>query len=156
MSGDVVLRPVTDEDAFRLYRWRRDPETVRWSGGRPHDIVWQEHADWLAVRIALPHLYIAEHADQPVGTLRLDRRDAGRWAFIETAAYEVSLVVDPSERGHGYATAILRAAPRLPEPLVGIVHQLNLPSRRAFERAGYVAVAEQDMFSWVAYQRNAE
>lgn len=131
---------------FALYAWRRDTEVVRWNGGRPHDVSLQEHADWLIEHMG-PYHFVGEVGGRVIGSLRLDRQADGSW--------EVSIVLDPRLRGRGYGTAMLRQAPRPPEgAVIAKIHRLNLPSVRAFAKAGYRPLREDG--PWLIYTLAAE
>lgn len=139
----VTLRSVTDDDAFRLYRWRKDIDVVRWNGGRPRELSWQEHVDWLCDHVNIAHHYIGLVDGVPVGAVRLEPLSAIR-------TWDVSIVIDPQARGKGYGPAMLLALPPV-GTVVARIHRLNLPSVRAFERAGYVSGGTDG--AWLIYNK---
>jgi len=146
-------RAASMEDARVLYEWRNDEETRRRSRNL-EPIDWETHVAWLDRSIASPErrLLIVEHDDQPVGTIRWDRMEAGRW--------EVSITVAPEERGKRMSACILAAGERAmahqrPITLIAVVHERNEASLRLFSAAGYTPdlPADADGFLTLAKQR---
>ena len=131
----VALRRTTADDSALLLAWRNDPQTRESSIS--HDVVTPEqHEAYLAKSLDATNrwLFTGEAGGRPIGTARLDADGA--------AAMEVSLTVAPDARGNGYALGLLRAveaeAARLGAVrLVAVLRPDNVPSRRAFEAAGY-------------------
>ena len=131
MGFDPTVRPATDADAALLLSWRNDTETRRWSR-TPDPVAVADHQSWLSRTLASPdrRLFVAEHEDRPVGTVRFDR--AGE-------AWEVNITVAPSARGRRLAAPMLLAAERALGPAVihANVHHANAASLAVFRRAGY-------------------
>jgi spore coat polysaccharide biosynthesis predicted glycosyltransferase SpsG/RimJ/RimL family protein N-acetyltransferase len=138
----VRYRPATRADAGVLLAWRNEPRVHEMSrSSEPVGI--EGHEDWLDSVLADPDrtLLIAEHAGIPVATARFDRD--GRRA-------EISITVDPDARGRGLGGQVVAEATELQlaarpglEAVVAEVQRRNLPSLRAFERAGYAPIAEE-------------
>jgi RimJ/RimL family protein N-acetyltransferase len=138
--GEIELRPARPDDGGRLFAWANDPATRAASFDR-EPIPWQAHLAWLAAVLGDPdrRLWIAEEAGVPVGQLRVDRMEGGVGV--------VSIGLAPGARSRGLGRAVLRIG------LAAAVHELgirraravvvssNLPSRRLFEGAGFVAIA---------------
>jgi pseudaminic acid synthase len=131
----ITLRTATSEDSARLLAWRNDPHTREMSI-TADEVTLEKHEAFMAHALAGTDrwLFIAEHAGQPVGTVRLDA--AG------TACFEVSLTVAPGERGKGYSTAMLRAAESEVKQrggirMIAVLKPSNVASRKTFEAAGY-------------------
>lgn len=130
-------RPATAADADRLLAWRNDPH-VRAMSFRSDPISVAQHRAWLAGVLADEHrtLLVAEADGAPVGTVRFDR---------EGARAQISVAVAPDARGRGLGTQMiaettelqLAAHPQLADVLAEIQAR-NLPSLKAFERAGYL------------------
>ena len=139
---EVTLRPATTDDAGRLLDWRNDPEAVQFSVSS-REVTPGEHRDWLSARLADPstHLWIAEHAGDAVGQVRVD---------VQDGTGTVSVTVAPSRRGRGFGSAILAAMvlemQRLGDAstLRALAHAENSASIRAFERAGFHRLARHE------------
>lgn len=125
------------EDMERLLGWRNDPETLRYSSRIEVDR--ETHGRWIKRMLqdsdGLYRLFIAEEEAIPIGTIRLD-----------AATGEVHLIVAPEVRGRGCATLMLRlvveqAAQAGLARLWGRIQLGNLPSRRAFFKAGFEETA---------------
>ena len=131
-------KPVPD-DCRMVYDWICDPLTRANSYGPPPQD-YTAHKAWFMNRIAqnngLYLLFFADAAPQePVGQVRVDVKDEGLVVGILTA---------PAHRGKGYAYEMLRLLADLHqqgqfgnEPLRAWIMDRNLPSRKAFEAAGF-------------------
>ncbi len=137
-SGEIELRPARSDDAPRLFAWANDPATRAASFDR-EPIAWQVHVAWLAAIVG-DHdrrLWIAEEAGVPVGQVRVDRMPDGIGL--------VSIGLAPEVRGRGVGGTVLRMGLTAAVRELGIgraraiVLATNLPSRRLFEGAGFVA-----------------
>lgn len=130
----VRLRRARADDAARLYTWRVDAETARQSTAPPPDSL-DEQRRWLdrVLRDADVALYVAYDDERGVdiGTVRLDRR-SDREA-------EMSITVDPDERGRGYSHDLIargiEAAGNV--RIVARVKAGNVRSLRAFRALGF-------------------
>jgi UDP-2,4-diacetamido-2,4,6-trideoxy-beta-L-altropyranose hydrolase len=143
-ASDVLLRPVTLDDAVLTHAWRNHEHTRAVS--RASDpIELDAHRDWLANALIDPrrHLWIACVGRVEVGVIRFDDDPAGREC-------EVSLYLDPSLHGLGLGSAMLlageaaRAAvnPKAQQFVATVLPQ-NRSSRRMFQRAGYTFVGDR-------------
>lgn len=142
VDADVTTRPATGTDALLLHGWRNDPTTRRTSRSGD-EVPWDDHLRWLdrVLRDPTRQLLIAERAGAPVGTIRWDHLGGRDW--------EVSITVAPEVRGRGLAAPLLRAgedALRVDggARLIATVHVDNVPSRRLFQRAGYLPLTPPD------------
>ena len=145
----IRLRHARGSDAVDFYRWRNDPDTQRFTGIPTMKLTWEQHLDWFCEGVVSPHWYVAEDSldAQPVGALRYDRA-------VAEPAWWVSIVLDPQQRGKGYGTELLRQpiADLERAAVLARIHQLNAPSIRAFEKAGYVLdMADESV--WRVYRR---
>lgn len=144
----VTVRPAQPADSPAVFAWRNDPAT-RAASRTPDPVPWSAHDAWFADVLTDPdrHLLVGSVDGEPVGVVRFDRRDDGRW--------EVSVNLAPAARGRRLATPLLRAAAgwlHRVEPPADVVAEIradNAPSRRAFTAAGYTEVATVD--GWSAY-----
>ena len=130
------IRAATNQDGSVLYEWRNDPDTRAMS--RDHGPIERStHDRWLARVLDDPGslVLIAESDAAAVGTVRFDR--------IAPSSWEVSLNLNPSERGRGLAAAVLAgsiarfAELRGADHLVAEIRLDNLASRKTFERCGF-------------------
>jgi UDP-2,4-diacetamido-2,4,6-trideoxy-beta-L-altropyranose hydrolase len=145
----VKLRPATEADAARLFAWRRDPETVTASIDPPPQ-TWDDHMKWfdaiLAQEVEDVDVFIATDTERSVtvGVLRLDYSAD---ASAATGLAEVSITVDPAQRGRGYAfellTTLLADKATVPT-LVAMVKDTNYASLRLFWAAGFRDSAVSD------------
>jgi spore coat polysaccharide biosynthesis predicted glycosyltransferase SpsG/RimJ/RimL family protein N-acetyltransferase len=142
VDADVTTRLATGTDARLLHEWRNDP-TTRQASRSSDEVAWDEHVRWVDRVLGDParQLYVAEQAGAPIGTVRWDHLGGGDW--------EVSITVAPQARGRGLAVPLLRAgedALRVEggARLIATVHVDNVPSRRLFERAGYLPLTPPD------------
>ncbi len=139
-AATIKLRPATKDDANVLLEWRND-ETTRAMSLTSQVVTSEEHVAFLAKALGSSErrIYIAEREGRTIGTIRLDLHPA--------STFEVSLTVAPKERGKGYAHSLLREAEaeavRLGAiRLIAVLRPENVPSRRAFEDAGYHGFVE--------------
>jgi spore coat polysaccharide biosynthesis predicted glycosyltransferase SpsG/RimJ/RimL family protein N-acetyltransferase len=138
----VTVRRATAADARLLHEWRNDP-TTRQASRSSDEVAWDDHVRWVDRVLGDParQLYVAEQAGAPIGTVRWDRLGGGDW--------EVSITVAPQARGRGLAVPLLRAGEDALQTeggarLIATVHVDNVPSRRLFERAGYLPLTPPD------------
>lgn len=139
--GALHLRPATIEDAESLLVWRNDPKSVRFSrsGRLVHPA---EHRRWLSDVLVHPksRILIAEVDGHSIGQIRID---------VEAGVGRVSVALAPEAQGRGYGTATIEALPRVLQAdfqvteLVAEVHAENVPSVRAFQRAGYSEIGRE-------------
>lgn len=126
MGATMILVPAEDADSYFFWMLRCDPDFCHWSR-RPAP-TWEEHQRWW--KVTSDDRFVALVSGHPIGILRIN------------ADGEVSLVVLKTERGHGYGREILVAAADVARAkgyhrLWGSIMTGNLPSQRAFQRAGW-------------------
>ncbi len=90
-------------------------------------------------------------AESDVGTVGVVRFDADK---KDVMTYGVSITVDPRHRGKGFGYSMLYHACQImqTETLTAEIRPDNLPSRRIFERCGFVLT---DDGIWLHYRREA-
>lgn len=115
------------DDADQLYSWYKDPVTRAASihtetMSRADYLLWLE--PWLQRDDR--RLFIAEFADEPVGTIRLEFGDE----------VEFGISVAPEHRGKGLAAAIVLAA-MPPQGMIGYVKWFNRASQAMMRSAGF-------------------
>ncbi|MDQ3506356.1 MAG: GNAT family N-acetyltransferase [Actinomycetota bacterium] len=133
----LTVRPATMRDSDQLLLWRNESAARRWSPN-PAEISPAEHSLWLtAVLVSDRHLVlVAEAGGQPIGSVRFAQHYAGVW--------EVSVVLDPAQRGRGLGRASLTAAEDLllaravgTMTIQAVIHRDNDRSLQLFRGAGY-------------------
>lgn len=151
----IVLDRATLKDWGRLYAMRCDPDTVANSFSSP-PVLWA-HMEWLKSVIDSEKvlLFVARDTDRGVyigsGRIELVPTSAKK---AKSAHAELSLTVDPLQRGHGYGTEIVAALLRyLEDPaqtstlearfagkVTASVKPTNYASLRAFAACGFLPV----------------
>ncbi|MGE0254667.1 MAG: UDP-2,4-diacetamido-2,4,6-trideoxy-beta-L-altropyranose hydrolase [Alphaproteobacteria bacterium] len=132
----VALRPAGPDDAAAVLAWRSHPDVRRWSrnADAPDPAA---HARWFAARRVDPgcFLQLVEHGGEAAGVVRLDAAED----YAATAAFEVSIMIDPSRQRLGLgAAALALAAHAVPwAELRAEVLPGNRISRALFAAAGY-------------------
>jgi RimJ/RimL family protein N-acetyltransferase len=141
------------QDAERLLLWRNDPAARRWSPNQA-EISPVEHARWLTgVLTSVRHLVLVAEADgEPVGSVRFAERDEGIW--------EVSVVLDPAQRGRGLARASLTAGEDLllaravgVVTIQAVIHRDNGRSLQLFGGCGYKPIPGEPTEDYRTYVR---
>jgi RimJ/RimL family protein N-acetyltransferase len=139
-----ILRPATVADGRMLFDWRND-EITRANSRDGGIVSWEAHRAWLDMVLADPtrELLIAEIADTPVGTVRLDRL---------ATEVELSWTVAPEHRDQGIGRAMVAVAVvRCPGVrLRARILHTNRASMAIAQAAGFRLDDERDaMTSWV-------
>lgn len=139
----LAVRLAGDDDALEMLRWRNDPLTRAMSRNQaPLDEA--AHRAWLAGALGDRRrlLLIGMDDRRPAGMLRFDWRDDRQW--------EVSIALAPEARGRGMGKGLLKLAlehffsTHGGAAVLAEVRPDNLPSRRLFLSAGFVAAGEAD------------
>lgn len=136
MSSSPRLREATAQDLDRVFEWLNDPVTRAMSLSTA-PVPYADHCAWFEASLAKAtrHLFIAEHAGEAVGLLRLD-------ANAEAAGCTISINLAPQARGRGLGRASLEAATDAARQLGfahidALIRSQNGASLAAFARAGY-------------------
>lgn len=145
----VALVTATLADSARVFAWRNDPQTRRFSIN-PEEISWDDHGRWFDGVLAdqSRHLLIAKDDRGEVGVFRLD---------MEDGTAEISIYLVPGLAGRGYGTAILDAGINWAKDnltaasLTAKVAQRNEASVRLFAKAGFALIGETD--GWLAFRK---
>jgi UDP-2,4-diacetamido-2,4,6-trideoxy-beta-L-altropyranose hydrolase len=133
----LVLREATAADVELLYAWRNEP-AARLHSFNQGEVIFSEHEQWLARRLAArerTRIWILVDGADPVGQIRYDMSEGG--------VADISFSIDAQHRGRRLGVEILRlSASRACRELGavalrGLVKLSNIPSLRAFERAGF-------------------
>jgi UDP-2,4-diacetamido-2,4,6-trideoxy-beta-L-altropyranose hydrolase len=133
----LVLRDLQANDCELLWKWVNDPD-VRSNAFSCAPILWEEHVEWFKRKYARPGVMIfiaQDHLGVNIGQVRFE------WTGGDDA--EIGISVDHARRGAGYATPLLLAAIELffertdRKSVSAFIKESNVPSIRAFERAGF-------------------
>lgn len=151
--ANLTLTMATMNDAARLYTWRTDSATVK-NSLQPPPKSFAMHCEWLKEKLTdTDHtcIWIAEDRDRTpslVGMVRLDAREEG--------VTEIAVVVDPRQRGRGYAALLIGAAIENAETakLRAVVKVNNSASLRAFWAHGFRLVSEDKDLLTLERSRN--
>ena len=148
----MKIRLANQTDIDDVLAWRNDP--LSRSMFRSKGLVaLEEHRKWFLASLAEPSrvLYIGLEGEQKIGICRFDYDNAADSA-------EVSINMNPQERGKGYAVPFLRKAIEAYAresdcELIAQIFKENLVSRKVFERCGFEFV--DDDGTLLHYQRKA-
>ena len=135
--------------------WRNDPLTYLWTRTQ-RPITLEEHASWFQNRSSLMDyqpIFSYFYKSCFLGLSRLDR--------LSEALYEVSLIINPVERGKGYGRYILSDICNYFESLKykdvklsAIVHSENLHSQLLFKSMGFVKINSDESFDQFIFYQN--
>jgi len=139
MTLDIGLRAVSIEDSEQLLLWRND-ETTRLASHQTQVLSLSEHQSWLAKSLCNPQrkLYIAQHLDQDIGTVRADY-------LIERQAWLLSWTLAPEKRGQGLAKhMVLTLVSMIDDAVCAEIKKDNLASIRIAEFSGLTLMNASD------------
>ncbi len=161
-AGDLRLRRACADDSRLLWEWANDPQ-VRASSFSSQPIPWETHAAWFAEKINNERsltLIADDHAGTSIGQIRFDcRSDKANETRLNQnvpdeksqSAWEVDVSIAPQMRGRGMASRLIRQGVQvfLRAYPHGSIHALvktaNAASIKAFERAGFRRVGEEQI-----------
>ena len=139
-GAELSLRPVTMNDAARMFRWQTT-DSVRKYSRNPQPPEWEQHVKWLAGKLKNSECLfnIIELDDQAVGLIRLDRIKG------EDELSEISIVVDPEIQGKGLAFGGLKLVrDMIPHSIIiADVHPDNIASHKLFKKSGYKKIGQR-------------
>lgn len=142
LSAALTFRRASEEDLMLIYSWNNDPEVRRYSFN-PEPIPLPNHQAWFSARLsdAATPIYVVEAAGEPAAQVRFS---------LQGKAATVGYLIDSKFRGKGLGHVVLqRGVARLQQDfpdimlVEGLVQRQNIPSVRAFEKAGF-AYGEPD------------
>ena len=135
--SEILLRPVTTEDADIILKWRNDAATRENSFSK--DVISHEdHMKWFDKKMADENCFMYMLTDDgvPVGHIRIDK---------EKNIGEISYMTAPDKRGKGYGKLIIceceKVLPDSIRVLVGIIIKENTPSGKCFIANGYTEIS---------------
>lgn len=144
----IHMRPATLHDSDALLSWRNDPVTCANSKSTA-TVPLEDHKRWMQFNVTQgypQHLVLI--ADSDVGRVGVVKFDALRG---DVMVYEVGITVAPEHRGRGLARHMLgEACGYMTEyTLDAVIRVDNIPSRRAFEAAGFDEIGgDQDFIKY--------
>lgn len=129
----LTFRLATKEDAKLYFDWANDPE-VRKQSHNTDLVLWKTHLKWFNKKVESDSLLLVFFdGSTPVGQVRIDDG-------------LISFTVDSKFRGKGFGTAILETVKTLVSKkfnrITAEVKKDNIPSIKAFERAGFKLQSE--------------
>lgn len=144
----LYLKPVSGEDCDLLFEWVNDNE-VRSNAFNSSKVKYEEHNKWFNEKLNSQNtfIYILYNDAVPIGQIRIDICEG-------TGIIDYSIA--RKYRGLGYGTDLIRILEEQIfidkiniSQLVGKVKATNMPSRRAFKKAGYREYLSEDYVSYI-------
>ena len=140
----INVRRVVEKDSEVIFKWRND-DLTRKMFITSELVEWDEHSKWLETTLANPNrcLLMCETKKREQIAVVLFN--------IENNCATLSINLSPLKRGKGYASKCLSSAisyfeksfPLVLE-LVAEIKTINLPSKKSFERVGFVLNNERN------------
>lgn len=153
--SQVYFRFAREQDAALYFNWANDPE-VRNNSFNQTEIAWQDHITWFKEKLKdsgnFFYLFL-DYMHQPAGQVRISRTGAENIIGISIAR---------EFRGRALAREMVNKASedffsRFPhEKITAYIKFENMPSYKAFIRAGYEPAGELDMGGASAYRLQKE
>ena len=153
--NSCYLRKASFEDAFCLFNWKNEEESLK-NSRNSTPVVWEEHVKWLTGSLMREdrRIWILENEGGKLGSLRLDLVEGSQNPGTgELKMAEISYMTEKEQRGKGYGTALLLLAEKEAaqwgvDILYGEVLAHNEASRRLFLKLGYQEKREEYGFSY--------
>ena len=142
----LVLRKVNVDDSKIIFDWRND-DLTRNMFRTSERVEYEEHCKWFAAMLKNANrcLYVCELGEgEPIAVVRFD---------VEGRSAELSINLSPLERGKGLAPQCLALAKDYFEKqypsvskLIAEIKNLNIASRKSFEKVGFTLDREEEGF----------
>lgn len=130
----LKIREIVKEDVKLIYKWSNDTE-VRKQSFNSNSINFKEHKNWFNRKLINSNslLLINEYKGSKIGLVRFE---------IEDNKCKVGVLLDEIFRGKGLSSLMLIKSSkyyfkRFKLPIYAHIKASNIPSVRAFEKAGY-------------------
>ena len=130
----LKLREIVKEDVRLIYKWSNDKE-VRKQSFNSKSINFKEHKNWFESKLTNSNslLLINEYYGTKIGLVRFE---------IEDNKCKVGVLLDKSFRAKGLSSFMLIKSSnyyftRFELPIYANIKESNIPSIRAFEKAGF-------------------
>lgn len=137
--NDVSIKTATEEHSKAIWEWRNDATTRAMS--LDQDLVsWESHQSWYERVLTNNnrHLYVGYTDGILFGMVRFDKYEN------QDHAYEVSINLDPQQRGKGLGKLLLTKAIKHfwtqvadADLILAEIKKENVASKKAFENAGF-------------------
>jgi len=137
--NDVSIKSATEEHSKAIWEWRNDA-TTRAMFLNQDLVSWVNHQSWYE-RVQTNnnrHLYVGYTGDILFGMVRFDKCEN------QDHTYEVSINLDPQQRGKGLGKILLTKAiehfwTQVPDAdlILAEIKKENVASKKAFENAGF-------------------
>ena len=146
---------MTPELWSEILPWRNDPLTYLWTRTQ-RPITPAEHTSWFENRSSLMDyqpIFSYFYESSFLGLSRLDK--------LSEALYEVSLIINPVERGKGYGRYVLsdicnyfQSLKFKDVKLSAVVHSENSHSQLLFKSMGFVKINSDESFDRFIFYQN--
>ena len=141
-AAPVTLRLASDADAHLLFDWANRGDSIASSLVTQGPIPWEEHWSWFEARLSDRNcrIWVLEVSGRPAGQIRLQNKGEGP---------EVSIYVEPQDRGQGTAAAALGIALEQASTIwpgartLARVRDDNTLSLTFFRKAGFVEIEKK-------------
>jgi len=139
MPEIVIVREAKIEDCKEIWEWWNDPVTRKMM--KKNDYVpWEEHCEWFNKVLTDNKriLCVGLVNDQKIGVVRFDLKTG--------KIYEVSINLNPVFRNRGYGSIFMKESIRYlskirdVKRLFAMLKKVNIPSKKTFEKAGFIIV----------------
>lgn len=136
--SEIVMRRANLDDAKLLFEWR-NTELIRLVSKSQDVIPWESHMAWFSKKLLdaeYCHLMIFEIDGVPVGMSRLEINNRNNG--------EISIIIDAKYQNGGIGTKCLimitdyAREGLLLSGITAFVHRNNLPSKKLFEKVGFI------------------
>jgi len=139
------LRNANIKDAELILEWRNDVTSISHSRNTTM-ISLEEHLKWFQKKINDPDcsIFILTSGDDNVGMLRIEKKkDVG----------EISFIIAPLHRGHGFGKKIIELAEKSlvdgVKALIGFVKKDNFISQNCFQKNDYCCFDSMDCYCFI-------
>ena len=140
---DITLREAKEKDIDILFKWANDEE-VRKNSLNTNKISFSEHEKWFRRKMedVNTHIYIIEINGEKAGVIRLEKK---------ASATYISYSVDKAFRNMGIGKSALELIKKYNKNtiLIGIVKKNNLPSIKAFIKAGFLEKEKDSYYEFI-------
>ena len=146
--NDVSIKSATEEHSKAIWEWRNDA-TTRAMFLNQDLVSWENHQSWYerVLTNSNRRLYVGYTDGILFGMIRFDKREN------QDHAYEVSINLDPEQRGKGLGKLLLTKAIEHfwtqvadADLILAEIKKENVASKKAFENAGFEERQESATF----------
>lgn len=148
MQNNLSVRLATIDDMERIYLWSNDSIT-RQNSFHSEPIVWERHKAWFIDKLQSEEstFYIIENKHNPIAFVRFDKKE-------ETI---IGITIGREFRGKGFAAICILVAcneykKHNNDVIFAYIKMDNIPSQRAFLKAGFLHVNETVINGQTSYK----